>query len=161
MAISSLGQKTPPPNSGITHSERAHDSPGELDQVDRPTPPDATSFGEKIPNPVGWLYSWTKLVYDLRHLPNKAFWELFGGSARATAGLREAGWSCGQPIDVADGEAFILRDPCFLALVIALIWEGLIALLWLGPPCSSFSMAVNRSWEHAMRSMQFPVVSHG
>ena len=89
-------------------------------------------------------------------MPTKAFWELFSGSARATTGFREAGWSCGQPIDVADDETFNLLDPCFLALVISLIWEGLIALLWLGPPCSSFSMVVNRFRKHAMRSAQFP-----
>ena len=67
-------------------------------------------------------------MYDPTHLPNEDFWELFSGSARATAGFKEAGWSCGQPIDAANDEAFDLLDPCFLAIVIALIWEGLIAL---------------------------------
>ena len=127
-----------------------------MDHADRITALDETLIGDKIPNHVDWLDSLAKLVDDMRHLPNKAFWELFSGSARATTGFKESGWSCGQPNDAADDDTFNLLDPCFLAIVIALIWEGLIALLWLGPPCSSFSMAVNRFQKHAMRSMQFP-----
>ena len=102
------------------------------------------------------------MVHDLRMLPHKAFWELSSGSARATAGFSEAGWSCGRPVDVADDASFNLLDPASLAIIIALIWEGLVAVLWLGPPCSSFSMAVNRFRKHAMRcKLSSLLVSHG
>ena len=60
------------------------------------------------------------------------------------------------PVDVADCPHFNLLNPAFIALIMAVLCEGLIALLWLGPPCSSFSMAVNRFWSHAMRSHSKP-----
>jgi hypothetical protein len=144
-----------PHNRAWDHDEY-DDSHDEVDHADRITALDETLIGVQTPNHVAWPDSWHLLVESLRMLPNKAFWELFSGSARATIGFQEAGWSCGQPVDVANDETFNLLDPCFLALVIALIWEGLVALLWLGPPCSSFSMAVNRFWKHATRSMLYP-----
>ena len=68
----------------------------------------------------------------------------------------QAGWCVVEPVDVADNPAFNLLNLAFVALVIALLWEGLVALLWLGPPCSSPSMAANRSWNHAMRDQWSP-----
>ncbi len=60
------------------------------------------------------------------------------------------------PIGVADNPAVNLLDAGFLAIVvIGLIWEGRVGMLWLGPPCSSFSMAVNRFFAHMMRNAEF------
>ena len=92
----------------------------------------------------------------MRALPFNVFWAVFSGSARATKGFKHVGWCIAPPIDVADHPAFNLFNPGFFALIFALIWEGLVALPWLGPPCSSFSMAVNRFRSHAMRSQAFP-----
>ena len=137
------------------------DTHDEVDHPGRITDLDETLIGESPPRHVNWPESWTHLVHDLRMLPNKAFWELFSGSARATAGFSDAGWSCGRPVDVADDASFNLLDPAFLAIVIVLIWDGLIAVLWLGPPCSSFSMAVNLFGKHACDASCSLLVSHG
>ena len=40
--------------------------------------------------------------------------------------------------------------------MLGLIFERLIRVIHLGPPCSSFSMAVNRFKSYAMRSAKFP-----
>ena len=115
-----------------------------------------TLIGQNIAQSVPWPDEWRTLVDDMRAAPFKVFWELFSGSAEATKGFKKAGWCVGKPVDVADNPAFNLLSPGFIALVIALIWEGMIAVLWLGPPCSSFSMAVNRFWSHAMRDKCSP-----
>jgi len=117
---------------------------------------DETLIGQHIPHTVQSPDEWRTLVDDMRASPWKVFWELFSGTARATQGFQEAGWCVGGPVDVADNPAFNLLNPAFIALIIALLWEGLIAVLWLGPPCSSFSMAVNRFWKHAMRDQWSP-----
>ena len=96
------------------------------------------------------------MTHGLSYNASKAFSELFSGSARATHGFKCAGWCVVPLVDVADNPHFNFLNPAFVALVLAVLLEGLIALLWLGPPCSSFSMAVNHFWSHVMRSHQEP-----
>ena len=43
-----------------------------------------------------------------------------------------------------------------MCVMLGLIFERLIAMLHLGPPCASFFMAVNRFASYAMRSSEFP-----
>ena len=50
---------------------------------------------------------------------------------------------------------FDLLNPMFMAIVPGLVLEGRFAVIHLGPPCSSFSMAVNRLKSYAMRSLAF------
>ena len=47
-------------------------------------------------------------------------------------------------------------ESIFLAIVLGLIFERLVRVLHLGPPCSSFSMACNRFKRYAMRSSKEP-----
>ena len=47
-------------------------------------------------------------------------------------------------------------NPFILAVVLGLIFERLVRVLHLGPPCSSFSMACNRFKRYAMRSSREP-----
>ena len=77
---------------------------------------------------------WHALVDEMRTAPMKVFWEFFSGSAQATNGCTEADWYVGNPVDIANNATLDLLNPAFMALVIPLIWEGLISVLWLGPP---------------------------
>ena len=74
-----------------------------------------------------------------------------------TTAFAQAGWQTTPPIDIQDEIAFDLLNPLFRAVVIGLLLEGRVALLHMGPPCSSFSMAVNRFPQHAMRSRAEPL----
>ena len=56
---------------------------------------------------------------------------------------------------MADNPSFNLLDAGFLAAVVGLIWDGRVGMLWLGPQCSSFSVAVNRFFAHMMRNIEF------
>jgi hypothetical protein len=49
-----------------------------------------------------------------------------------------------------------LLNPGFLYIVLGIILEKRVCLLWLGPPCASFSMAINRFSHLCMRSLRFP-----
>ena len=71
--------------------------------------------------------------------------------------MRERGWQCAAPLDILYHPDFDLLNPLFLAVVVGLILEGRFAILHLAPPCSSFSMAVNRFKSYAMRSWDFPL----
>ena len=59
-------------------------------------------------------------------------------------------------MDVVYNPDFDLLNPFFLAIVLGLIFECLIRIIHLGPPCSSFSMACNRFKSYAMRSANEP-----
>ena len=50
-----------------------------------------------------------------------------------------------------------MLNPFFMAVVIGILLEGRVLLLHMGPPCSSFSMAVNRFVTYAMRSYEYPL----
>ena len=123
---------------------------------DRITEQDETLIGRNLPDQVKWPDAWRELVDTVRQLPTKAFWEIFSGSVRATKGFKRVGWAVAPPIDVADEPWFNLLLQGFIAIIIGPIWKGRIAILWLGPPCSSFSMAVNRFVQYAMRSQENP-----
>ena len=86
-----------PHNREINHHGYG-DTHDEVDHAGRITALDGTLIGEQIPNHVSWPDSWHKLVNDLRHLPNKASWELFSGSVRTIVGVQGAGCPCGHPL---------------------------------------------------------------
>ena len=80
----------------------------------------------------------------VRSTGGNLFWELFAGVAILSRTFEDEGWRTGPPIDIVYTEAFNLLDPGFFMVVLGLILEGWVAVLHLGPPCSSFSMAFNR-----------------
>ena len=84
------------------------------------------------------------------------FWEIFSGKAGLTREYLRQGWPCGPPVDILYNTDFDVLNPLFLCVVLGLIFERLIAMLHLGPPCASFSMAVNRFKTYAMRDSAQP-----
>ena len=66
------------------------------------------------------------------------------------------GWCVGPPIDVNMDPSFNLLNPAFVSFILGLIFEGRVALLHCGPPCSRFSWAVNKCVRYAMRSVTCP-----
>ena len=109
-----------------------------------------------IPRGVGYPKSWQRLISQVRAAPQRIFWELFAGCAILTSMFLEQGWCCGPPIDVLADTTYNMLDTFFVSVVIGLILEGRVMLLHLGPPCSSFSWAVNKWARYAMRSIAFP-----
>ena len=104
----------------------------------------------------GWLPSWLRLIQVIRGARTPVFWEIFSGKAGLTREFLRQGWPCGPPVDILYNTDFDVLNPLFLCVVLGLIFEHLIAMLHLGPPCASFSMAVNRFVTYAMRSSASP-----
>ena len=103
-----------------------------------------------------WLPSWVTLIALIRAAIVPVFWEMFAGKAGLTREFLRQGWPCGPPVDIVYNPDFDLMNPSFLAIVLGLIFERLVRVLHLGPPCSSFSMACNRFARYAMRSAAEP-----
>ena len=80
----------------------------------------------------------------------------FAGTAGLTSAFAAAGWVCAPPVDIMDVPEFDMLNAMFVGIVIGLVLEGRFALIHLGPPCSSFSMACNRAWSSMMRNRQYP-----
>ena len=111
---------------------------------------------DPIPANPAWPESWHALVATIRAAEVQLFWELFAGCAILTTSFEQRGWMCAPPIDILINADFNLLNVVFLAVIVGILLEGRIALLHVGPPCSSFSMAVNRFLRWRMRSVQFP-----
>ena len=103
-----------------------------------------------------WPKTWSLLVACVRAAQVLLFWEIFSGTAGLTKAFQDQGWQCAPPLDIIFNEAYNLMDPGFVCVVLGLIFERRFKLIHLGPPCSSFSMAVNRFTMHAMRSWDQP-----
>lgn len=103
-----------------------------------------------------WLPSWVTLIAMIRGALFPVFWEMFAGKAGLAREFLRQGCPCGPPVDIVYNPDFDLLNPFFLAIVLGLIFERLIRVLHLGPPCSSFSMACNRFKRYAMRSSREP-----
>ena len=145
------------------------DVPDESDDEGWPSPPpgaidEIVALNETIRGGVsgphserpGWLPSWFELIRVVRSAPEPIFWEIFSGSAGLTKEFVRQGWTCGPPIDVIFNPDFDCLNPGFVGVVIGLILERRVRVLHVGPPCASFSMAVNRFPQYAMRSKAFP-----
>ena len=104
----------------------------------------------------GWLPSWLRLIQVVRGAQTPVFLEIICGRAGLTRESFRQGWPCGPPVDILYNTDFDVLNPLFMCVMLGLIFERLIAMLHLGPPCASFSMAVNRFASYAMRSAQFP-----
>ena len=115
-----------------------------------------TVRGLRVQTSVGYPTKWHSVIEEVRNAGRRIFWEIFAGCAILTSMFLECGWCCGPPIDVLFDSSFNLLNPAFVGLILGLIFEGRVALLHVGPPCSSFSWAVNKWPSHAMRSLEFP-----
>ena len=109
-----------------------------------------------VPRPTKMSSKHRRLVDAVRASSTKMFWELFAGMAVLTCAFAGLGWQCAPPIDVMNDPEYDLLSPFFLTIVFGLIAEARFAVIHLGPPCSSFSMALNRYLAHALRSIRFP-----
>ena len=103
-----------------------------------------------------WRTSWFILIKVVRSAKRPLFWEIFAGNAGLTREFLRQGWASAPPIDILNNEDHDCTDPGFVAVIIGLVLERRFILIHLGPPCSSFSMAVNRFPVHAMRSRAEP-----
>ena len=72
------------------------------------------------------------------------------------AAFASAAWATGLPIDVMICSDFNVFNVLFLQILLGNILEGRVALLHLGPPCSSFSRALNRFISKHLRSWLHP-----
>ena len=99
---------------------------------------------------------WHEFISDIRSYGKRVFLEVFAGMAVLSAAFRAEGWPVGPPVDLAYGEQYDVMNHFFLAVLIAILLEGRVLLLHVGPPCASFSMAVNRFHSHRMRTLEQP-----
>ena len=70
----------------------------------------------------------------------EVFLELFAGSGRVAAAWRSAGLASVH-VDIADDPRLDLTHPAVIARIKAWLAEGRVAAVWLGTPCSSWSLA--------------------
>ena len=84
------------------------------------------------------------------------FWELFSGAGVLTSAFMDKGWWAGPPVDWALHPAMDLTNAGFVTIVLGIILEGRVSVLHCGPPCSTFSMAMNRFPSKRIRSSMFP-----
>lgn len=105
-----------------------------------------------------WLPSWLRLIVIIRSAVAPVFWEMFSGRAGVTREFLRQDWPCGPPIDILYNPDCDVLNPVFFSMMPGLIFERLIRVLHLGPPCSSFSMAVNNFKTYAMRRASHPGV---
>ena len=84
------------------------------------------------------------------------FGRFVSGKAGLTREFLRQEWPCGPPIDILYNADYDVLNPLFFCIMLGLIFERLIRVIHLGPPCSSFSLAVNRFKSYAMRSAKFP-----
>ena len=103
-----------------------------------------------------WSQAWFELIRVVRSAPTLVFCDIFSGTAGLTCTFVRHGWACAPPIDIMFNSELNCLDPGFVGVLVGLILEGRVRLLHLGPPCSSFSMAVNRFPHYAMRSRDQP-----
>ena len=78
------------------------------------------------------------------------------GTAGLTKEFAAGGWVTGPPSDVVINPSYNLLNPMLMAIAVVIISEGRVTLLHLGPPCSSFSVALNSAQASAVRSSAAP-----
>ena len=110
-----------------------------------------------VPRPVAWPQAWVLIVQEIRRDARPKVWEILSGTLGLTQAFDEAVWPVAPPIDVALGPSIHLLSPLFMA---GIIDEGRVLLLHLGPPCSSFSIALNSARASAVLSVAEPAGLH-
>ena len=103
-----------------------------------------------------WRKEWASVASRVHSAGGNLFWELFAGVAILSRTFKREGWRTGPPFDIVYTKAFNLMDPGFFMAVLGLILEGWVSVLHLGPPSSSFSMAINRRASKRIRADERP-----
>ena len=67
--------------------------------------------------------------------------ELFAGEEGLTRAVASLGVPCGEGIELSKGPEYDLLDPGTRQYIVGLIQRGQILCVWLGTPCSAFSIA--------------------
>ena len=67
------------------------------------------------------------------------FLELYAGSAGMSKAMLAAGFSVGPPIELQEG--WNLADESLFRLVLQMCAAGRVGLVWVGPPCTTYSLA--------------------
>lgn len=80
---------------------------------------------------------------------NGIFLELFSGSGRLTAAVKQLGCACLTAVDITGGKDFDLRRRSTQLVILAWIKSGRIKYVHLGTPCTVFSRA-----RHNIKNMQ-------
>ena len=81
--------------------------------------------------------------------------EVYAGSARITQACRRLGIETSQPWDKLGGSRFDLTNKQNIRKLLNIIASGHIILVWLAPPCSTFSSA--RRWDGGPIPLRDPV----
>ena len=86
---------------------------------------------------------WAALTEVVRGLGERYVWEFcFSGAGVLSQAFQEAGWLVAPPIDMQATPTHDLLNPHFQAVALGLMLEGRVALLHMGPPCSSVGNAL-------------------
>ena len=119
-------------------------------------PHNETTASTPFSRTVSSTAEWQSFIDAIRGHGTRVFLEVFAGMAILTSAFRAVGWPTGPPVDVAFGDHFDVLNHFFMAVLISILLEGRVLLLHVGPPCASFSMAVNRFLSHRMRTLGHP-----
>eukprot|EP00435_Cladocopium_sp_Y103_P070321 s689_g35.t1 len=84
--------------------------------------------------------------------------EIFSGCGRLSRALQAVGLTC-FPIDIDNGSGHDVLDPLVEACILDKILKGKVLLVWLGMPCTTFSVARRRDGlgPGPLRSELFPM----
>ena len=75
----------------------------------------------------------------LQGLSEFDFLEIYAGTAGVSKAMLQAGFTVGPPIELKQG--WDLSDSSLFELIFRLAWAGRIGFIWLGPPCTTYSLA--------------------
>ncbi|CAK0843649.1 unnamed protein product [Prorocentrum cordatum] len=78
--------------------------------------------------------TWQGLIWAMRALTRRCFWELFAGAFGLSMAFVAEGWRVAPPIDVVLGPSNNLLNPMFASVVLGLLLEDRVAVLRMSPP---------------------------
>ena len=102
----------------------------------------------------GLAETWEFITSPIYTSEVKVVWEIMAGEAAMSKAFEEAGWSVATPIDVRYNMYLDLLNPLALAHILTVIQSGRIGVLWLAPPCASFSIACNSDPDTQVRDLE-------
>jgi len=73
-----------------------------------------------------------------------------------SSAFEKLGISIAPPLDAAANADYDLMNACFVALIVGVLASGIVDLVHLGPPCSTFSVALNACAKTRLRTWDEP-----